>query len=340
GRTRCLVRDLALAGVPCVLVFKRRRWKCPELGCGVNTWSEHHEQIPQRTSLTRRTRQRLADIVNSDGDTIAAAATDFGVGWHTANAAVAEHTDPHIDDPGRLDGVTSIGVDEKRFLNATAQHRTVFTTQIVDLDSHRVLDVIEGRSRDVLDGWLKEQGPEWCARISLATLDPAAGYRRALIDNLPNAILVVDHFHAIKLANTAIDDVRRRTQNETQGHRGRKGDPLYRGRRVFLTGWDRLTPDRIGWMFDMLAAGDPDGEVGAGILAKELLREVLAYHVTARASNGRVENIHMLAEKTRRCAHGFTNHHNYRRRLIGRYGIKWVTVPTRRIRGRQPHPTA
>jgi hypothetical protein len=93
-------------------------------------------------------------------------------------------------------------------------------------------------------------------------------------------------------------------------------------------------------MFDMLAAGDPDGEVGAGILAKELLREVLAYHVTAQASNGRVENIHMLAEKTRRCAHGFTNQHNYRRRLIGRYGIKWVTVPTRRIRGRQPHPTA
>jgi transposase len=382
GRTRCLVRDLAIAGVPCVLVFKRRRWKCPELGCDVNTWSEHHEQIPLRTSLTRRARQRLADMVNSDGDTIAAAATDFGVGWHTANAAVTEHTDPHIDDPSRLEGATSIGVDEKRFLNATAQHRTVFTTQIVDLDSHRVLDVIEGRTRDVLDGWLRQQGPEWCARISLATLDPAAGYRRALIDNLPNAVLVVDHFHAIKLANTAIDDVRRRTQNGTQGHLGRKGDPLYRGRRLFLTGWDRLTPDRIGWMFDMLAAGDPDGEVGAGILAKELLREVynavdtahakrrlitffqhcaeadvhelkrlartidrwncgvLAYHATARASNGRVENIHMLAEKTRRCAHGFTNQHNYRRRLIGRYDIKWDTVPTRRIRGRQPHPSA
>ena len=62
-----------------------------------------------------------------------------------------------------------------RFLNATALHRAVFTSQIVDLDSCRVLDVIEGGLRDVLDGWLKQQGPEWCARISLATLDPAAG---------------------------------------------------------------------------------------------------------------------------------------------------------------------
>jgi hypothetical protein len=41
--------------------------------------------------------------------------------------------------------------------------------------------------------------------------------------------------------------------------------------------------------------------------------EILAYHSTFKASNGRVENTHMLAEKIRRNAHGFTNHDNYRR---------------------------
>jgi len=65
--------------------------------------------------------------------------------------------------------------------------------------------------------------------------------------------------------------------------------------------------------------------------------EILAYHTTGGASNGRVENIHMLAEKIRRNAHGFSSHINYRRRLLGRLGIKWSTIPTRRIRGRQPH---
>ena len=73
-----------------------------------------------------------------------------------------------------------------------------------------------------------------------------------------------------------------------------------------------------------------------GTVHRPLELAVLAYHLTGRASNGRVENIHMLAEKIRRNAHGFVNHHNYRRRLIGRLGIKWATVPTRRIRGRQP----
>ena len=382
GRARSVVRDLSIAGVPTVLVFARRRWRCTEALCEVNTWSEHVEAIARRASLTERARVRLADMVNIDGFSIAAAAVEFGVGWHTANTAVAEHTDPAIGDPARLDGVRGIGVDEKRFLNATATHRTVYTTQIVDLDRHRLLDVIEGRSRDVLDTWLTEQGTDWCDRITLATLDPAAGYRAALLEHLPNATRVVDHFHAIKLANTAIDDVRRRVQQDQVGHRGHKGDPLYRARRVFLTGFERLSSDRLAWMFEMLAAGDPHGEVGAAILAKELLREVytavdvahasrrltvflqhcadaeiaeltrlagtidrwrpevLAYHLTGRASNGRVENVHMLAEKIRRNAHGFTNHIHYRRRLIGRLGIKWATVPTRRIRGRQPRAIA
>ena len=197
-------------------------------------------------------------------------------------------------------------------------------------------------------------------------------------DHLGNATLVVDHFHAIRLANRTIDQVRRRVQNETVGHRGRKDDPLYRARRVLLTGDERLTEDRFQWMRSLLEVGDPDGEVAAAWIAKELLRDVydaqgeaharrrliafylhsadadipelgrlartvnrwaeqiLAYHRTGGASNGRVENTHMLAEKIRRNSHGFTNHTNYRRRLIGRLGIKWHTQPTARIRGRHP----
>src|SRR5690606_5829696 len=63
---------------------------------------------------------------------------------------------------------------------------------------------------------------------------------------------------------------------------------------------------------------------------------IFNYHRTGRASNGKTENAHMLIEKTRRQAHGFRNIDNYRRRIIGRHGIKWDTQPVRRIRGRQP----
>lgn len=378
GRRSTLVRDLAVSGRPTVLCWSKRRWRCPEPDCEVNTWSEATDEIAPRAVLSERARKAVADMVNVDGSSIAAAAVEFGVGWHAANRAVADHTDPHIDDPERLDGVEAIGVDEKRFLNATPEHRTIYTTQIVDLDRHRILDVIEGRSRDVLDDWLGQRDEGWCDGIRLATLDPAAGYRRALEERLPNATLVVDHWHCVRLANQTIDEVRRRVQQATLGHRGHKGDPLYRIRRVLLTADERLSEDRFEWMVSLLTVGDPDGEVGAAWVAKELLREVFSasdeaharrrligfydwcaeadvpevarlartisrwselifnYHRSGRASNGRVENIHMLVEKTRRQAHGFRNLNNYRRRLIGRHGIKWHTQPTRRIRGRQP----
>ena len=45
---------------------------------------------------------------------------------------------------------------------------------------------------------------------------------------------------------------------------------------MFLTGIERLSADRLGWMFDMLAVDDTNREVGAAVLAKELLSEVHA----------------------------------------------------------------
>lgn len=177
---------------PTVLVLAERRWRCPDPDCDVKTWSETIEEVRPRAVLTERARRRIAEMVNVDGDSIAAAA-EFGVGGHAANQAVAQFTDPHIDDPERLVGVEAIWVDKKRFLHATPEHWTVFTTPIVDLDRHLVLDVL--RSRDLLGRRLRERGDAWCAGIRLATLDPAAGYRLALTDPLSNATLVVDHFY-------------------------------------------------------------------------------------------------------------------------------------------------
>ena len=91
---------------------------------------------------------------------------------------------------------------------------------------------------------------------------------------LGHARVVVDHFHAIKLANTVVDQVRRRTQQATVGHRGRKRDPLYRIRKLLLTAQEQLTSRGRARLRAGLAAGDPGGEVGAAWQGKELLRAV------------------------------------------------------------------
>lgn len=68
--------------------------------------------------------------------------------------------------------------------------------------------------------------------------------------------------------------VRRRVQQETAGHRGFKGDPLYGIRRTLLTGAERLTDHARARIARGLAAGDPDAEVWYAWHIKELLRQV------------------------------------------------------------------
>jgi len=276
GRRRVKVRDLPMAGRPVVLVWAKRIWRCSELDCPVSTWSEASEEIRARGVLSERARAEMCRRVGEDEDSVADVARAFGVGWHTAMAAVRDHGVPLVEDPARLDGVDALGLDETKFLSATPRRRTEYVTGFVDLDRARLLDVVPGRSGKVVENWLDERDAQWLADIGVVALDPFRGYANGLLTHLGHATVVVDHFHAIGLANKAIDDVRRRTQNETLGHRGRTGDPLYGIRRLLLVGAERL--DERGWarLSAGLAAGDPDGEVGAALLAKELLREVYA----------------------------------------------------------------
>ena len=52
---------------------------------------------------------------------------------------------------------------------------------------------------------------------------------------------VADPFHVLRLANTALDAVRRRVQNQTLGQRGHTHDLLYRARKLLVAAHERVT---------------------------------------------------------------------------------------------------
>ena len=70
---------------------------------------------------------------------------------------------------------------------------------------------------------------------------PSRDSKNAIDDQLQDATSVLDAFHIVKLAGDALDEVRRRVQQDTTGHRGRKGDPLYQIRLLLRASRDRLT---------------------------------------------------------------------------------------------------
>jgi transposase len=71
-----------------------------------------------------------------------------------------------------------------------------------------------------------------------------------------------------------VDVVRRRVQNQTLGHRGRKRDPLYRVRKLMLKGTERLDGMGLDRMLLGIRLGDPDDEVLGAWTAKESVRDV------------------------------------------------------------------
>jgi transposase len=161
-----------------------------------------------------------------------------------------------------------------KWLAAQATEPTRWVSAVVDVESRKVIDLLEGRNAADLDGWLARQDDDWRAGIKVAVCDLHEPFRAAFDNRLPHAIQVADPFHVVAVGTRVIDRTRRRVQNATLGHRGRARDPLYRARKLLTMADERLDDDGRQKLRGLLAVGDPAGEVAAAHNAKECLRDL------------------------------------------------------------------
>jgi transposase len=254
-------RDLAAFGRPARLVWHKRRWRCEEKRCTSRTWTETSPAFSSRCLLTNRAGIECCRQVGKNARPVAQMARELAVSWDTVMDAVHEYGQPLVDDPTRVGRVTQLGVDETAWLSATKDHPTIYATGLVDLQAKVVIDVIRGNSGKDLGSWLDRQPGWWLDAISVVATDLADSYRSGLTGRLDHAIRVADPFHVVRVANRCLDTVRRRVQNQETDHRGRKGDPLYRIRKLLLKGAERLDGTGVDRMLLGVRAGDPYDEV-------------------------------------------------------------------------------
>lgn len=93
-------------------------------------------------------------------------------------------------------------------------------------------------------------------------MDGFSGFKTAAAEELPDAVPVMDPFHVVRLAGDGLDRCRQRVQQQSLGHRGRAGDPLYKARRTLHTG-DSLLTDKQRDRLEALFADDRHVEVEA-----------------------------------------------------------------------------
>jgi transposase len=98
-------------------------------------------------------------------------------------------------------------------------------------------------------------------------------------------VRVLDAFHVVRLGFAAVDDVRRRIQQELTGHRGRKTDPLFRIRRLLRRGHEHHTERSWARLLAGLDAGDtPDEQLARTWIAAQELRLIFGCPDRARAA--------------------------------------------------------
>ncbi|CAE7746185.1 true [Symbiodinium sp. KB8] len=260
--------------------------------------------------------------------------------------AVELYGTPLIDDPDRFDTVTALGLDETLFCREGRFRIQCWSTQIVDVRRGQLLDVVAGRDSSEPCRWLAAQPDEWRARIEWATLDLSASYRAVFDTMLPDAVQVADPFHVVKLANTALDECRRRVQNETLGHRGRKHDPLYRARRRLVMVWfawnakevvrqiyDHTDPElATDWVDEIVRDfADRDMPLEVRRLGRSIARwrdQIIAWH-RSHVSNGPTEAVNNLVKRVKRVAFGMRNFAHYRiRSLLYAGKPNWALLDT------------
>jgi len=270
---------------PTTLLVTIRRFRC---GNCSRVWRQDTRAAAEPRARLSRTALRWAlQAIVVQHLTIARVAEALAVSWDTANSAVLdEGRRVLINDPHRLDGVKVIGVDEHAWRHTRRGDK--YVTVIIDLTPvrdrtgpARLLDMVEGRSKQVFKTWLDAQTAEFRAGIEVVAMDGFTGFKTAAAEVVPDAVAVMDPFHVAALAGDALDRCRQRVQQQTRGHRGRTGDPLYGIRRALRTGADLLT-DRQRQRIRTVFADPRHVEVEAtwGIYQ----RIVAAYRDTDRAA--------------------------------------------------------
>jgi transposase len=273
-RLRVDIRDLPCFGRPARLVWMKRRWRCVDVDGAAKTWTEGSAQVPPRAVLTLRAGMEATRQVGELALPVAVVARELGVCWWTVMDAVALHGTPLINDPARVGPVRAMGIDETSFLSANREHSTIYATGMVDLDRRLLIDMVEGNAAVDLRRWCAAQDPGWLRGVRVVATDLGESYRAGISPHLDHAIRVADPFHVVRVGNRCVDQVRRRVQNETLGHRGRKDDPLFRIRKLLLAGMERVDERGHERVLLGLRLGDPNDELLGAWLAKESVRDV------------------------------------------------------------------
>jgi transposase len=260
-------RHLDLGASRCIIECELRRLWCH--ACG----GPRIEPVPWARPGAAHTRD-FEDLVAFLAQQMAktAIARLLRVAWDTVGRIVERVVADHLDER-RLRGLVAIGVDEISYRKGQR-----YLTCVADHASGAIIWARPGRNAATLAAFFDRLGPDGRRSIRAVSIDMSAGYEHAVRAAVPNAEVCFDPFHVVKLANEAVNQVRRADWNAHSKSTTQTGRWIKGVRWTLLKAPERLTERQQARLAEVQHAN-------RGLYRAYLLKEELRalYHLPDRS---------------------------------------------------------
>ena len=174
----------------CWLTLEARKYRCQTCGRyfnqrfpGIERWRRSTEQF--RYQVFRDHHQGICSKTLAERE---------GLGSATVGRWTHDFLKRKVSERSSERCPRMLGIDEQFFTR-----RQGFATTLCDLEHHKVYDVVLGRSEAALEGYFQRlRGKE---EVRVVCMDLSGSYRALVRKHFPQALIVADRFHVIRLVN-------------------------------------------------------------------------------------------------------------------------------------------
>ena len=333
------VRDEPVRGVQFTLKIKKRRLRCKQCK------KTFHEPIPgvlKRKRFTERFNRSINWACQNFRD-LKRVRKAYKCSNHTVYKAHYEQLRIKLKQNINYPWPKTIGIDEHGFKKGTKSRSTLFATMIVDYTNKRPMELVQGKtSGELIDALKHIPGRENVTHVALDLSDP---YKKFVKDFFPNAQLVADKFHVLRLLNSHILRRRKEITGDRASWRARKllltsnKNLDYFQRKViweYLDGFPELkevyafkeslhafyrirgynrAAKALNKLLDRMAQSQLPEIKRLRKTLKKWRQEILNYFKTG-ITNARTEGFNNIAKLLKRTAFGFKSFENYRLKVL------------------------
>lgn len=188
-------------GFPSRLHVKIRRYKCVDCSC---TFFDPNPVGYKDWNFTRVAISTILDKLKPYTSTYASVAKEYGV----STTRIMQIFDTFVSvDRKPLPRI----LDEFHF---SRQSKYMYPAILMNFENKLIIDIIESRRHEVLADYLFKIKKEERSRVEYICIDMSYIFKPLLKTFFPNATLLVDHFHVIKMINDQLNNTRKRIQRK------------------------------------------------------------------------------------------------------------------------------